>query len=349
MSRRRRPHHPTDRLRVGFLTPGLGVGGAERWVVSLAKHFAPSIEVAGIWTPDTSGPLAAEARRTCPVHLISSTPADYDMFGDLDVLIAWGCQHLAGHTRYFRGRIIAVSHGCPDLEWTRQICADMEATQRLELVAVSEAAAASWSRPSTVIYNGAEPGRCAPRRTREEVRRSLCLQPRNRMALFFGRLSAEKRPALLAEACALAGHWVGVFCGPDSGAAPELLGMSHAVVLPPRDEPGDMLAAADVFVLPSVTEGFPLAVTEAWLASVPVVATRLPWLLGVEAAVGMELARKVTPDGTASDWAQAISRSSVVHDTASVRDIAWHHFTAGAMAQRWEDYLFHHHQPSPPL
>jgi glycosyltransferase involved in cell wall biosynthesis len=51
------------------------------------------------------------------------------------------------------------------------------------------------------------------------------------------------------------------------------LGLDDAVVLPGRQEPGDWLARADVFVHTSRWEGFGIVLLEAMLASLPIVAT----------------------------------------------------------------------------
>jgi glycosyltransferase involved in cell wall biosynthesis len=49
----------------------------------------------------------------------------------------------------------------------------------------------------------------------------------------------------------------------------------HVVLLGQRDDVPDLMAAADIFVLPSRFEGLPLAVLEAMAAGLPVVATRV--------------------------------------------------------------------------
>jgi glycosyltransferase involved in cell wall biosynthesis len=53
------------------------------------------------------------------------------------------------------------------------------------------------------------------------------------------------------------------------------LGLDEAVVLPGRQEPGDWLARADIFVHTSRWEGFGIVLLEAMLASLPIVATRV--------------------------------------------------------------------------
>jgi glycosyltransferase involved in cell wall biosynthesis len=53
------------------------------------------------------------------------------------------------------------------------------------------------------------------------------------------------------------------------------LGLDDAVALPGRQEPGDWLARADLFVHTSRWEGFGIVLLEAMLASLPIVATRV--------------------------------------------------------------------------
>ena len=101
-------------------------------------------------------------------------------------------------------------------------------------------------------------------------------------AVFMGRLAARKRPELFASAIvSVAGAGLdihGLIVGPDEGmgarvdelvrAHPETLSRGQAVGF---DQTTDVLAASDIFVLPSRAEPFPMAALEALSVGVPVV------------------------------------------------------------------------------
>ena len=133
-----------------------------------------------------------------------------------------------------------------------------------------------------VIPNGVDPRRIRPSRTREEIRRSLRLAPDTRVTLSLGALTWEKDPlAQVAVAAEVTRRSPGaVFL--IAGDGPLRAQVARAVVdrglggrvslLGNRPDPGDLLAAADVVLMTSRTEGMPGAAIEAAMAGVPVVA-----------------------------------------------------------------------------
>ncbi len=111
--------------------------------------------------------------------------------------------------------------------------------------------------------------------------------------LFFGRLHPKKGVAELIEAWALlkardpgvAARWRLVVAGWDDGgheaqyrAAARELGLDAAEIAFPGPhfgaEKDELLKSADAFILPSYSEGFPMAVLEAWSYALPVFMTR---------------------------------------------------------------------------
>jgi glycosyltransferase involved in cell wall biosynthesis len=76
-------------------------------------------------------------------------------------------------------------------------------------------------------------------------------------------------------------------------------------LLGPRDDLPDLLAAADVFVLPSRWEGFPGVIVEAMALEAPVVATDLG---GVREALGETFGELVPPEDESS-LADALART----------------------------------------
>lgn len=133
----------------------------------------------------------------------------------------------------------------------------------------------------TVIPRGAEAAHFAPPTAQERARarRSLGLDPHGEVVLYVGALSGEKNVGLAIDAVAnLEGPvLVVVGEGPESEAlrrtaAPH----GHRVrFVGALADPRPAYRAADVLVLPSLTEGVPGVVIEAALMEIPAVGTRV--------------------------------------------------------------------------
>jgi glycosyltransferase involved in cell wall biosynthesis len=106
----------------------------------------------------------------------------------------------------------------------------------------------------------------------------------SRTLLFLGRLHTKKGIRELARAWKLVGHeasnWKLVIAGPDElGLRSELENITRGTNIEfvgpvfGRDK-DDILQSADAFILPSFSEGFPMAVLEAWAFGLPVLMTR---------------------------------------------------------------------------
>jgi len=127
---------------------------------------------------------------------------------------------------------------------------------------------------------------------RESVRAKIGLKKEDVFFLAVGRLVYEKGHEFLVEAMSIVAgtdsHVVAGICG----AGPlqetllsqiESLGLQERVrLLGQWDSIPEILAAADVFVLPSRWEGLPMALLEGMMAGLPVIATRVE---GVEEVV----------------------------------------------------------------
>jgi glycosyltransferase involved in cell wall biosynthesis len=77
-----------------------------------------------------------------------------------------------------------------------------------------------------------------------------------------GRIAVPYRAAIIGD-------------GPDRAALAELASAADVELLGERDDVRHQLAASDVFVLPSRSEGMPMSILEAMAAGLPVVATRV--------------------------------------------------------------------------
>jgi len=356
--------------RVGFLTPSLVMGGAERWMIALAEHCDPE-GVAWAGTALTEGAPAGavicrELRRHMPVYggpdpdpgdgrtrpYVTRLPSAADAVAEVarraDVIVSWGVHYLKDLLDGFAGASVLVSHGTG--AWT---CEAMRASESgaTHFAAVSEAALAPFSPPARararVLHNGADADRCTPTVGRDRLRAQWGFDGRHRLVGYVGRFSPEKNPLAAARAVReLGGDYRAVYVGSGWDEAETRAGVAAeagdlAAFFPPVARVGDVLAALDVLVLASPSEGFSLALTEAWLAGLPTVATPVGAVPELEREYG-PLVAPVPVDPTPRELADAVETAlgpGRRGTTERARRVAWDHFTAGAMAARWTDFL----------
>jgi glycosyltransferase involved in cell wall biosynthesis len=161
------------------------------------------------------------------------------------------------------------------------------------------------------------------RRSRAEVRHELGLDDARPLVVAIGRLHPQKGYDVLLDA---AGRWAGrqppplVAIAGNGPLEDELAARIAAEHLPVRllgrrDDVADLLAAADVCVLPSRWEGSPFTAQEALRAGTPLVSTRaggVPELVGAGA--------DLVPVGDAAALADAVDR--VLEDPAHAAALA---------------------------
>jgi glycosyltransferase involved in cell wall biosynthesis len=156
-------------------------------------------------------------------------------------------------------------------------------------IVVSDAAAHTYlcaqlsANRLVTIRNGVSPP--VPRLPPEAVRSSLRLRPSNRVVLTVARFTAQKGYSELIRAASeivpkVSGiRFLLVGDGPERRRMEVLagdLGLSTAVVfLGQRQDVPDLLAAAELFILPSHFEGLPLVILEAMAMGLAIVATRI--------------------------------------------------------------------------
>lgn len=159
-----------------------------------------------------------------------------------------------------------------------------------QLICVSEAAYATYQAASvpaeklTIVRNGIQPPVVTVDRT--EVRRSLGLPNEAQIVLTVARLTEQKghrylveaMPTILQAAPQVYFVWAG-----DGPLEAKLRHQLEELAIPAervifggwRNDVLQLLAAADLFVLPSLFEGLPLVVLEALAVGIPVIGTRV--------------------------------------------------------------------------
>lgn len=348
-------------LRVGFVFPQLHLGGAQQWLLSLLRHLPGDGQVicSGValtrhndnnpaWI-DRAAQLARihssgilHSRATC--HAAAKQAAQA-VAAASDVLVCWCNEPLADLLGDFAGPVVLVSHGAG--EWSQKLLRPQEG-RATHFAACSLAAAGSFSRgvSATVLHNGAEPDRCKPQRTRASVRKEWGVSPKEIAVAHIGRLYWDKNPLAVAMAVAELGApcravYVGGGLRKDDIRNAVSAMVDSPVFQDETEDVGSALAATDCFVLASPSEGFSLGLIEAWLAGVPVVATRVGAIPEIEAIHG-PLVVPVSVRPSPSDLAAAVKQAMSVRNKARIakaQRVARDHFTAAKMADRWRGYL----------
>ncbi len=170
-------------------------------------------------------------------------------------------------------------------------------------------------RRVVVVPNGVRPGRITSASAdRERVRAARGVSPSDYLLLYVGSLTREKNVAALVDlVAALRGQGLPVHAlllGAGNqrdhlvGEAARR-GLAEAIHLqPPHQHPGAYFAAADLFVLPSDTEGMPAALIEAGMAGLPAVAYAVG---GVPEVVEDQVTGRLVPPGDQSRLTQVVA------------------------------------------
>lgn len=140
-----------------------------------------------------------------------------------------------------------------------------------------------WGTPASkirVVANGVDTERFhAPSESeRAEARRSLGIEPHERVLLFFGRDPFVKGGDVLEAALRLAPGFTVLAIGTPAANLARLAESARVVPVAIALDTVPLYWAADALVMPSRLEGAPLAMLEALCCGVPVVASDLPAL-----------------------------------------------------------------------
>ena len=316
-------------IRVVHLIPGLDVGGAERLLLSFGRHLDPSefelrvaylrdenalrpqLEEAGIPVDRiASGELRSYVERHATdivhSHLIRGDLLAGSLAGRPGFPVWITTRH---NTRYFRG--MRFPYGWIDRSYSRHATATVAISR-----AVAEDVAKQQRRDVgsiRVIPNGVEPAAPVDADERDRLRRQLGIEGEEPALLHVGSLTEQKGHRVLLQALGrlhkkrIRPRLFLMGAGPLRGfidAQARKLGIADRVQLMGAvDRPETKLAAFDVFVFPSLWEGFGLGLAEAMAAGLPVVASNVD---GIPEMVEDGVSGVLVPPGDATALADAL-------------------------------------------
>ncbi len=138
---------------------------------------------------------------------------------------------------------------------------------------------------SVVVNNGIDHNKFNPLNSFTDIRQELGISKETILVLFIARFTAHKQPLALIKAFMKAYpynpkmHLLMAGDGDQKAAASVLIKELHAekqiTLLPFRLDVPDLLAAADIFVLPSLWEGLPIGLLEAMAMGKTVIASKV--------------------------------------------------------------------------
>jgi glycosyltransferase involved in cell wall biosynthesis len=353
-------------LRIAHLIESDGPGGAERMVASLAGALqARGAENVVVVPEHGEGWLARQVDGTGVATLPGPLHQPFPVVSRW-LASTFRSQRIAlAHSHEFImalcGAWAARRTGVPHVftvhgsryyanRWRRRIALRVAVELSDGAVAVSQSVARHltrdlWLRASRVVTipNGAR----IVAVTDSSLRDEMGLQAGDVLALAVGNLYAVKGHRYLLEALALLAerfprlHVAIAGRGDLEGAlraqagALGLGGRFHLLGL--RSDIGNLLAGADVFVLPSLSEGLPLALVEAMLAARPIVATAVG---EIPVVLDEERAGVVVPPADAAALARALA--TLIDDPGHARALgaaaarrAQAEYTADRMVERY--------------
>lgn len=322
--------------RVLYLSHAFAVGGAEEMVLNLIRHLPPSY-VPAVACIHEAGPIGLEIERTgVPFKVLGLTPGlrhPFDLLRLRDFL--YECQPDIVHTFLLTGSLygrfaammarVPVVIGTEVNVYERKHALHARAERWLmrdtdAVVASAESVRDFYIRqvkadPAKVevIYNAVDWAQLQATVSRDEMRASVEVPAGAPLLTIIARLTEQKGHRILLDALARTdlahAYLLVVGDGPlrdvlERQAAN--LGLSARVrFLGARRDLGNILAATDVFVMPSFWEGLPLAMVLAMGAGLAVVATRVA---GIPEVVQDGVTGLLVPPGDSGELGAALSR-----------------------------------------
>ncbi len=327
-------------MRVLHLITRLPVGGAEKLLVEIVHRLDRSRYDSIVCCIQEKGELAVELEASgVPVlclHRMQSKGFDVGAIVSLVGLLRRnqiGLVHSHLYHANLYGRLAALVAGVPAVATVHNTYAQRKLHRRIfnnllsrvsaQVIAVSEEIRRDllqydWIAPDRIatIPNGIDVGRIETRMTRQQARERLGIADNELAIGCVGRLEEQKGHRYLLEALAmlnrdrkLAGRFRLVLVGDgrlqrDLKDRASSLGVSEwTSFLGTRRDIAEILKSLDIFVMPSLWEGFSVAMLEAMAAGLPVVISDVG---GVSQTLGENEYGIKVPAGNAAELASAI-------------------------------------------
>jgi glycosyltransferase involved in cell wall biosynthesis len=336
-----------NKPKVALITPSLGMGGAERWIVTLARFFKRLdpyliLNLSG----QSDSILLDEIPNTTKVisSFYSNPKKIIDVLSDADAVISWCFNLNISLKNNLKCPTIDVSHSDPS--WNDHSWLIEQTSERSKYhVGVSKVAASAFKKnDSTVIYNGIDTERLKEFKGRIKQREEWYCENK-KVVIFLSRLSEEKNPRILIECSELFDEsWKFLFV--DVGSLKKefnKINNNNIKIIKKTNNIGDYYSGADVVVLPSDVEGMPLVLLESWFCGVPIVTTNYDSYLELINMHG-ELALSTNIRPTAIEFSDKIQQAFYEGRSSKrvilAKSIVQSNYTCETMIKNWEDYVF---------
>jgi glycosyltransferase involved in cell wall biosynthesis len=351
-----------DRAPVAVLTTSINAALPAHETVSGVPVSRIAIDVRSPWSSAMAmlrivGELARLVPRVDFVHIQGFSnknifvSAAAKLFGRRVILHLQTARHDEPETIKGQGR----------LAWWAYSTADLYLSVSPGLTASYLAAGLSANRIREVP-NGVDASRFRPASPdeRASLRSRLKLPASRPLVLFVGVISPDKQPHVLLDA------WLRLQQNPATASTLVLVGATdpalfelggrlierlsataqvsgfadRVLFVPPTDQIQDYFRAADIYVMPSLREGLPIALLEAMACGLPCVASRLPGATDVMIEDGVN--GRLVPVGDVEAFAAAIAGllaapQDAAHLGAAARRIVEERYTVERVADMWFD------------
>jgi glycosyltransferase involved in cell wall biosynthesis len=336
-----------NKPKVALITPSLGMGGAERWIVTLARFFKRLDPYLILNLSGQSDSILLEEIPTSTKVLSNFYPNPkkiIDVLSDADAVISWCFNLHVSLKDNLKCPTIDVSHSDPSWDNHKLLISQTHKNSKYHVGVSKVAASAFKKKDATVIYNGIDTNRLKESKGRIEQRKKWGCE-NSKVVIFLSRLSEEKNPKILIDCSEFFDEsWKFLFV--NTGSMKNYFNSikkNNVKMLEKTKHIGDYYSGADVVVLPSDIEGMPLVLLESWFCGVPVVTTRYNSYLELENMHGeLCLSTEVRP--TALEFSNKINQAFYEGRCSKrvilAKDVVEKNYTYETMIKNWEDYVF---------